>query len=66
MTYDKSYAAKDDKDRPLDVNAWFIFTGDFPQMLESVGKLYESQRKYRNLEESQGKSTVSKKVPGEK
>jgi len=43
-----------------------IFAGDFHRMLESIGKLHDSQRGHWRVEERQGKSTVWKKTPGEK
>ena len=39
--------------------------GVFPRMLESIGKVHESQRKCWQSVESQGKSTALKKIPGE-
>ena len=34
------------------------------KVLESIGKVHESQAQFRNFEESRGKPTVLKKVPG--
>ena len=45
---------------------FYLSPGTSPQMLESVGEVYESRRKHWKFEESQGESTVLQKVPGEK